>query len=129
NTTAASGVTATTATLGGEVTDNGGAAVTDRGIVYNTSGTPNVDDDTKVQIGSGDGSFSDEITGLNAETTYYVRAYAINSEGTSYGSGESFTTPSNPSLTLSSSATDNTIDSGASVTFTATPSGTAATNY
>ncbi|RUA10274.1 MAG: hypothetical protein DSY83_18040, partial [Flavobacteriia bacterium] len=128
-TTTASGVTNTTATLGGEVTDNGGATVTERGIVYNTSGTPNIDDDTKVQIGSGDGSFSNEITGLSAETEYFVRAYAINSEGTAYGSEESFTTPSNPSLTLSSSATDNTISSGASVTFTATPSGTAATNY
>ncbi len=128
-TSAASGVTTTTATLGGEVTDNGGVTVTERGIVYNTTGTPNVDDDTKVQIGSGDGSFSDEITGLSAGTEYFVRAYAINSEGTAYGSEESFTTSLNPSLTLSSSATDNTISSGASVTFTATPSGTAATNY
>ena len=128
-TSAASGVTNSKATLGGEVTNNGGATVTERGIVYNTTGTPNVDDDTKVQIGDGDGSFSDEITGLTAGTEYFVRAYAINSEGTAYGSEESFTTPSNPSLTLSSSATDNTISSGASVTFTATPSGTAATNY
>ena len=128
-TSAASGVTNTTATLGGEVTDNGGVIVTERGIVYNTTGTPNVDDDTKVQIGDGDGSFSDEITGLSAENQYFVRAYAINSEGTAYGSEESFTTSLNPSLTLSSSATDNTISSGASVTFTATPSGTAATNY
>jgi len=128
-TTAASGITATTATLGGEVTDNGGTTVTERGIVYNTTGSPNVDDDTKVQIGSGDGNFSNEITGLTSETTYYVRAYAINSEGTSYGNLESFVTPPVPSLTLSSNATDNTISSGTSVTFTATPSGTIATNY
>ncbi|WP_205603713.1 MBG domain-containing protein, partial [Cyclobacterium sp. SYSU L10401] len=92
-TTAASGITATSATLGGEVTDNGGATVTDRGIVYNTTGTPTTSD-TKVQIGDGDGSFSDEITGLTAETEYFVRAYAINSEGTSYGTEESFTTAS-----------------------------------
>src|SRR5690606_16268046 len=84
-TTAASGITTTTATLGGNVTNNGGAAVTERGIVYNTTGTPTISD-TKVQIGSGDSSFAQEITGLSAGTTYYVRAYAINSEGTSYGS-------------------------------------------
>ncbi|SHE61227.1 PKD domain-containing protein, partial [Leeuwenhoekiella marinoflava] len=93
-TTAASGITATTATLGGNVTDNGGVSITDRGIVYNTIGTPNIDDDTKVQIGTGDGSFSDEITGLTASTMYYVRAYAINSAGTGYGSQISFTTSS-----------------------------------
>ena len=94
-TTAASGVTITTATLGGEVTDNGGATVTERGIVYNTTGTPTTAD-TKVQIGSGDGVFSDEITGLSAGTEYFVRAYAINSEGVSYGIQESFTTDSAP---------------------------------
>src|SRR5690606_11986053 len=119
-TTTASGITATTATLGGEVTDNGGAAVTERGIVYNTTGTPNVDDDTQIQIGSGDGSFADEITGLSAGTTYFVRAYAINSEGTGYGNQESFT-PSAPNiapivdantgLTVTEGATGN-IDSG-----------------
>ena len=129
STSVVSSTTATTAALGGNVTNNGGAAVTERGFVYNTTGTPNVDDDTKVQIGDGDGSFSDEISGLSAETEYFVRAYAINSEGTAYGSEESFTTSLNQSLTISSSATDNTISSGASVTFTATPSGTAATNY
>ncbi|MHA7830196.1 MAG: T9SS type B sorting domain-containing protein [Flagellimonas sp.] len=94
-TTAVSGIAHISAILGGEVTDNGGASVTERGIVYNTTGTPNVDDDTKVQIGSGDGGFTQEITGLSAGTTYYVRAYAINSEGASYGSEVSFTTTSN----------------------------------
>ena len=102
-TTAASGITATTATLGGNVTDNGGDTVTQRGIVYNTTGTPTTAD-TTVTIGSGDGSFSDEVTGLTAETQYYVRAYATNSEGTSYGSQETFTT-SAPSVALSTNPT------------------------
>ncbi|WP_317165117.1 MBG domain-containing protein, partial [Cyclobacterium salsum] len=106
-TTAISTFDATTATLGGNVTDNGGVTVTDRGIVYNTTGTPTTSD-TKVQIGDGDGIFSDEITGLTASTTYYVRAYAINGVGTSYGSEESFTTlaannpPTNISLPIGS---------------------------
>ncbi|EIJ40455.1 hypothetical protein JoomaDRAFT_3515 [Galbibacter orientalis DSM 19592] len=103
-TTAASGITATTATLGGNITDNGGATVTERGIVYNTTGTPTTAN-TKVQIGSGDGSFSGEITGLTANTEYYVRAYAINSESTSYGSEESFTTPA---CTMTASITSQT---------------------
>ena len=66
-TTAVSDVTTTTATLGGNVTDDGGYTVIERGVVYNTIGTPNVDDDTKVQIGSGDGSFTQEITGVIAK--------------------------------------------------------------
>jgi len=85
-------ITGITVTLGGNVTDDGGATITERGIVYNTTGTPNVDDDTKVEIGDGDGSFSDEITGLTTGTTYYVRAFAINIAGLSYGNEESFIT-------------------------------------
>ncbi|MFC0878752.1 LamG-like jellyroll fold domain-containing protein, partial [Saccharicrinis sp. FJH2] len=77
--------------LGGNVTNNGGATVYERGIVYNTSGSPTTSDN-KVQIGSGTGAFSQSVTGLLDGTTYYVRAYAINSEGTSYGGVESFTT-------------------------------------
>ncbi|NDV17028.1 T9SS type B sorting domain-containing protein [Muricauda sp. TY007] len=93
-TSAASSITETTATLGGNVTDDGGATVTEHGFVYATSSNPTTSD-TKVQVGSGTGSFSDAVTGLSAGTTYYVRAYAINSEGTSYGSEVSFTTTSN----------------------------------
>ncbi len=89
------------ATLGGEVSFDGGATVTERGVVYNTTGTPTTTSGTKVQIGSGAGSFSKSITGLTASTTYYVRAYAINSEGTSYGNEESFTTQDKETQTIS----------------------------
>ena len=119
-TTAASGITATTATLGGNITDNGGATVTDRGIVYNTTGTPTTAN-TKVQIGSGDGSFSNEITGLTANTEYYVRAYAINSEGTSYGSEESFTTPACTMTASITSQTNIACHGEATGSLTATP--------
>lgn len=84
-------VSTTFATLGGNVTDDGGAAVTERGIVYSTSPNPTTDDN-KAQMGTGTGSFSQSVSGLSPGTTYYVRAYAINSEGTSYGSQQSFTT-------------------------------------
>jgi hypothetical protein len=79
------------ATLGGNVSDGGTAAVTDRGIVYSTSANPTTSN-TKVQIGTGIGAFSQNITGLNSLTTYHVRAYAINSVGTSYGADSTFTT-------------------------------------
>lgn len=86
-----SGVTATAATLGGEVTDDGGATVTESGVCYNTTGTPTTSD-TKLPIASGVGAFDDIATGLTPGTLYYVRAYAINSVGTSYGSEEQFET-------------------------------------
>jgi microcystin-dependent protein len=91
-TTAQSSVAATSATLGGNVTADGGASVTDRGIVWATATGPTTADN-KVAIGTGTGSFSQSVTGLPASTTLYVRAYAINSIGTSYGSEISFTTP------------------------------------
>ncbi|SDL38749.1 T9SS type A sorting domain-containing protein [Kriegella aquimaris] len=107
-TTTPSSLGQSTATLGGNVTADGGATVTDRGVVYATSSNPTTSD-TKVQISSGTGSFSQSITGLTASTTYYVRAYAINSAGTSYGSQKSFTTsaaaPTVTSVTVPANAT------------------------
>ena len=100
-TTSISTYDSTTATLGGNVTADGGATVTESGVVYNTTGTPTTSD-TKVSIGTGTGSFSQSVTGLTLNTTYYVRAYAINSEGTSYGSVEQFTTVNNPIIEYSS---------------------------
>ena len=88
----ATDLTSISATLGGNITDDGGASVTERGVVINTSASPTTTD-TKVTMGSGSGTFSQSATGLTAETTYYVRAYAINSVGTSYGNEISFTTP------------------------------------
>ncbi len=90
-------VTATGATLGGNVTGSGGATVTQRGIVYGTSQNPTTSSGTFVTVGSGTGSFSTTLDGaLIPNTTYYVRAFAINSAGTAYGSQLSFTTQSNP---------------------------------
>lgn len=81
----------TTATVDGEVTSSGGASVTERGVVYGTSANP-LTSGPKVTAGSGVGTFSANLTGLSDNTLYYVRAYAINSEGTSYGNQETFTT-------------------------------------
>ncbi|WP_338814233.1 FG-GAP-like repeat-containing protein [Bernardetia sp. Wsw4-3y2] len=116
-TTAQANVTATTADLGGNVTNDGGATVTERGIVWGTSTTPTTSNN-KVQIGTGTGVFNQNITGLPSATTIFVRAYAINSEGTSYGNQISFTTlaPNTaPSITLQD--TDLSTNSATSITF------------
>ncbi len=90
-TSGASSVTANSATVGGNVTDAGGADVTERGVVWSTSQNPTTSGSKKA-VGSGTGSFSTTLTGLSVATTYYVRAYAINSAGTSYGDQVSFKT-------------------------------------
>jgi hypothetical protein len=90
-TTAVTNVTTTGATSGGNVTADGGFAVTARGVCWNTTGNPTITD-SHTTDGSGTGTFTSNITGLTAGTTYYVRAYAINSAGAAYGSTVSFTT-------------------------------------
>ena len=92
-TTAPSNVTTNSAICGGNVTFDGGATVTQRGICYSTSQNPTTSSQT-VSSGSGTGSFTCNLTGLSANTKYYVRAYATNSKGTSYGEQKSFTTES-----------------------------------
>ena len=86
-----SDITASSASCNGYVADDGGATVTARGVCWSTSQNPTVSDNHTTD-GTGTGSFTSNITGLNATTTYYVRAYAINSEGTTYGNQLSFTT-------------------------------------
>ena len=95
------------ATLGGEVTNDYGAEVTQRGVVYNTDGYPTTSD-TKVIMGSGLNDFSGNVTGLEPNTYYSVRAFAINSIGTSYGDEVNFeTAPSTPKVVTTAVATYN----------------------
>ena len=92
-TTPATNVSYTSATVGGNVTDNGGATVTERGICYSRSANPTTAN-TKITSGSGLGQFTCNLTDLQDGTTYYVRAYAINAKGTAYGEEVSFMTTS-----------------------------------
>jgi hypothetical protein len=85
------GITTTAATSGGNITSDGGANVTARGVCWNTSSYPTIAN-THTSDGTGTGSFISSITGLTANITYHVRAYATNSAGTQYGSDLSFTT-------------------------------------
>ena len=85
-------ITQTSATGGGKVTSDGGASVTERGVCWSTSHNPTTADSHANSGTAGMGPFSVNMNGLTANTTYYVRAYAINSTGTSYGNEVSFTT-------------------------------------
>lgn len=97
NTTAVTNITQTSATGGGNVTSDGGATVTARGVCWGTSSGPVVTGN-HTNDGSGTGSFVSNITGLTGGTLYYVRAYATNSVGTSYGNELTFTTLTLPSV-------------------------------
>ena len=92
-TTIATSVTITSAKLGGEITNQGLSSITERGVIYSTTDTnPKIGDTnvTKDENRTGTGTFSENITGLTANTTYFFRAYAINTHGTSYGEVKSF---------------------------------------
>lgn len=84
-------ITQITATGGGIVTEDGGSAVTARGICWSMSHNPTVSGN-HTSSGSGTGAFTVNMIGLTPNTTYYVRAYATNSVRTSYGEEVSFTT-------------------------------------
>ena len=90
-TTAVSSISETTAISGGNITNDGGTLITQRGICYSTSPSPTTAN-TIIISGSGSGTFTSSLTGLTASTSYYVRAYATNSAGTAYGNEVSFTT-------------------------------------
>jgi uncharacterized protein (TIGR02145 family) len=97
-TIAASSVTTTTATSGGNITDDGGATIIARGICWSTSANPTIADSITTD-GTGAGTFTSALTGLTANTTYNVRAYATKSAGTAYGNQVSFTTNSGDTIT------------------------------
>ena len=126
STSSASNITSISAQLGGNITDNGGSSITMRGVCWATHSVPTVSDSI-TSDGSGSGAFTSSLNALHANTTYYVRAYAINSSGTAYGNEVSFITSKGmPTITttavtdiapLSAKSGGNIIsDGGASIT-------------
>ncbi len=92
-------ITQTDAVSGGNVTDDGGAPVTARGVCWSTNQSPTTYD-SKTEDGQGTGSFISSLSDLEANTTYYLRAYATNSKGTAYGNQVSFKTNPIPTYKL-----------------------------
>ena len=90
-TTPISNINTYSAYSGGNVTNDGGAPITDRGVCYSTNINPTIADDHTIN-GTGIGLFSCGITGLTASTLYHVRAYATSIAGTAYGNDISFNT-------------------------------------
>jgi hypothetical protein len=90
-TAAVANPTQTSVTCGGNVTSNGGATVTARGVCWSEESLPDLED-LYTSDGSGTGEFTSEISGLTPNATYHVRAYATNSEGAAYGDDIEFTT-------------------------------------
>ncbi|NDA62645.1 MAG: fibronectin type III domain-containing protein [Chitinophagia bacterium] len=124
-----SNITGISATGNGEVTNDGGTTVTERGIVYSTSSQSTIATGNVAKATSGGvGQFSVSITGLLPNTRYYYAAYATNLIGTTYGTFNSFTTPASgatltttaPSqITSNSAASGGTINSDGGSTITA----------
>ena len=91
STTSVTNIGSTSAQTGGTITNTGGSTITARGVCYSTNPSPTVSNST-VSAGSGSGQFTATLSGLSPNTTYYVRAYATNAAGTSYGNQLSFST-------------------------------------
>lgn len=118
-------VTPNSASCGGNVISDGGVGITSRGVCYSKTSNPTISD-LLVNGGTGTGSFTCSLTGLEQNTTYYVRGYATNSVGTAYGIQKSFKTNGGPTVTTGnvSSITDHsaictgnvTADGGSSIT-------------
>lgn len=95
----------TSAAVGGKVLDDGGAQVSDRGIYWGISTNPETTG-TKLQVGSGTGVYFDTLRGLTSGVKYYIKAYATNSIGTSYGAETFFTTQINLPTVITASISE-----------------------
>ena len=103
-TTPVSIITGVNATSGGTITDEGSSSIIIRGVCWSTDVNPTIADNKTID-GRGIGSFSSNLTGLNVDVVYYIRAYAANSVGTGYGRVVSFISfGQSPTATTSSVA-------------------------
>ncbi len=101
-------ITMVSAYSGGDITNEGSDSVIERGVCWAAGKTPTLSD-SRTLDGSGPGSFTSNLTGLSAGTTYNVRAYATNGVGTSYGNTETFNTATTPAPGLGKIIADHTV--------------------
>lgn len=93
--------TSTSIVTGGNITSDGGTPITQRGVVYGTTSFPTTANNKIADASGGIGSYTVPITGLTPASIYYVRAYAINASGTTYGDNVKFITPDVPDVVVS----------------------------
>ncbi len=113
-----SAITQNSANVALSIIDDGGGQITERGVVYNSSGNPTTSDN-KVTVSTNTDSFTANLDNLNGNTEYFVRAFAINSAGTSYGEEKTFSTNAGlPSISTIqvSEITPNSAKSGGEIT-------------
>ncbi|MDD4488955.1 MAG: fibrobacter succinogenes major paralogous domain-containing protein [Paludibacter sp.] len=110
-----SAITDSTATASGVIITDGGATITEKGFCWSTNESPTVAD--SITTGTGDSIFIGNLTGLNAGTVYYIRSFATNEIGTTYGQQLSFTTLDLPAVTTVeiSAITDSSALSGGNI--------------
>lgn len=114
-TNAASSITSVSAASGGNITNNGGAVVTSRGICWSTSQNPDSQNGTCSESGSGNGSYSITMGNLTPSTTYYVRAFATNSAGTKFGNQISLVTLQQASIPVVQTGSASSITTSSAV--------------
>lgn len=114
NTAAITSITDSSAVSGGQILESRGGEIRSRGVVWSTSPNPSLENNANATSdGSGEGSFASNLTGLQAFTTYYIRAYATNNVGTAYGNELSFTTTAGNLASLSTLPIVNLTSTGA----------------
>ncbi|MEI6949728.1 T9SS type A sorting domain-containing protein [Paraflavisolibacter sp. H34] len=92
----------TTAVIGGDITADGGSPVTERGVVYSLTSNPTISNNKVVAATTGSGAYTVNLSGLSPATLYYIRAYAINAGGVSYGGNVRLATLATPDAQVSS---------------------------
>lgn len=119
--TSVSNVTENSAAVTAEITADGGTDIIEKGFCYSNSSAEPTVNDNKVISTAGGNSITATLDGLTRSTTYYVRAYATNARGTSYGAVQQFTTTDDRttpgiSIVTSSNITESSVDLLASIT-------------